>query len=70
MMTMSVVALNPALIVIGGGLGLALYDRIQPMIAQRVQARTLPMMNEGLRFASSQIRSSAVGAAALVWYQE
>jgi glucokinase len=67
-MTMCAVALNPELIVIGGGLGLALYDRLLPKISRIIRERTLSPVHESLRFAPSQITASAVGAAALVWY--
>lgn len=58
---------DPGLFIIGGGLGLALYDRLMPGLEERVRARTLPVTHGHLRFARSQVTSSAAGAAALVW---
>lgn len=58
---------DPGLFVIGGGLGLALYDWLLPRLESLVRARTLPVAHAHLRFARSQVISSAAGAAALVW---
>lgn len=58
---------DPGLFVIGGGLGLALYDWLLPRLENQVRARTLPVAHAHLRFARSQVMSSAAGAAALVW---
>ncbi|MBI5667857.1 MAG: ROK family protein [Chloroflexi bacterium] len=61
--------LSPGLFVIGGGLGLALYDWLLPRLESGVRARTLPGTHAQLRFARSQVTASAAGAAALVWQQ-
>jgi glucokinase len=67
-MTMCSVALAPELYVIGGGLGTALYDLMQPNLIARVQQRTLSTLHDTLKIAPAQVSVSAVGAAALVWY--
>jgi glucokinase len=59
--------IDPGLFVIGGGLGLALYDHIQSRLEKAVRARTLPVTRDHFRMTRSQVTSSAVGAAALVW---
>ncbi|MBC8171873.1 MAG: ROK family protein [Anaerolineae bacterium] len=67
-MTLCSVALAPELYVIGGGLGTALYDLMQPNLIPRVQQRTLATLHDTLKIVPAQISSSAIGAAALVWY--
>lgn len=59
--------LSPGLFIIGGGLGLALYDWLLPRLEDGVRTRTLPGTHDHLRFARSQVTASAAGAAALVW---
>jgi predicted NBD/HSP70 family sugar kinase len=59
--------LNPALFVIGGGLGLALSERWIAALERDLPKRTLEIANRGVRVARAQVESSAVGAAALVW---
>jgi glucokinase len=58
--------IDPGLFVIGG-LGLVLYDWLLPRLEKQVRERTLPVTHNHLRFARSQVTSSAAGAAALVW---
>ncbi len=59
--------MKKALILIGGGMGKVLGERLltraQSALAKRVYP---PMLNE-LRFGWSQIEATAVGAAALSW---
>ncbi len=61
------VILNPALIVVGGGLGLAaadlLLERAERVFRQNVQ----PMIHENVQIVQSQGTVSAIGAACLVW---
>jgi glucokinase len=59
---------NPALIVVGGGLGLATTDTILPQATQTLQTLILPPAYEAMQVVSSQVVHSAVGAAALVWH--
>lgn len=61
---------DPGLFVIGGGLGLALYDWLLPRLERDVRERTLPVTHDHLRFLCSQVTSSAAGAAALVWLNQ
>ncbi len=59
--------LNPALFVIGGGLGHAASDLLLDGAMRELQRRTLPATYNRLQIVQSQIASSAVGAACLVW---
>lgn len=59
--------LNPDRFVIGGGVGLAAFDLIAPGALREVQRRVLPDSHARLTLARSQLESSAVGAACLVW---
>jgi glucokinase len=69
-MAACVAVLNPALIVIGGGLGLAAFDLLVPAARQELDLRTLTASQENPRILPSQLSSSAVGAACLVWYYQ
>lgn len=59
--------LNPARFVIGGGLGLAAFDLISPPALAAYRVRVLPASRDGVEMVRSQVQSSAVGAAALVF---
>ena len=61
-------ALNPALFVIAGGLGLAAFDMIVPPARMELERRVLPASFQDLRITPSSLTSSAVGAASLAWY--
>ena len=61
-------ALNPALFVIAGGLGLAAFDLIVPPARMELERRVLPASFQDLRITPSSLTSSAVGAASLTWY--
>lgn len=63
-----VAILNPALIVLGGGLGLAAFDYLVPPARVELARRTLSASADHLAMLPSQVASSAVGAASLVWY--
>ncbi len=65
---MCVALLNPARLVIGGGLGIAAYELLLPGVQAELQRRTLPGSRASLQILPSQVESSAVGAACLVWY--
>ena len=60
--------LNPAVIVIGGGLGLAAFDFLEPAARREITRRTLPASHQNLQILPSRLSSSAMGAACLVWY--
>jgi glucokinase len=62
------VILNPARFVIGGGLGLAAFDFILPAIREELAGRTLPNHRGSMEIVASQVASSAIGSACLVWY--
>jgi glucokinase len=59
---------NPALIVIGGGLGRAAARWLLPVADREMRRRVYPPAVEGLRVTESRITISAIGAACLVWY--
>lgn len=67
-MAACVAILNPGAIVVGGGLGLAAFDLLLPAARAEVERRTLPASYRNLEIRPSQVASSAVGAACLVWY--
>ncbi len=60
--------LNPALLVIGGGLGHAASDFFIQGLKVQILKRTIPMSHKGLEILESQVSNSAVGAACLVWH--
>jgi glucokinase len=62
-----VTLLNPAAIVIGGGLGLSAFDLLVPPARVEIARRALRPNHESLQIVRAQVMSSAVGAAALVW---
>lgn len=59
--------LNPAMVVLGGGLGLAAADSLLPAAERELRRRVLPATYERLRWAKSQVTNSALGPASLVW---
>ncbi|MFC1878545.1 ROK family protein [Chloroflexota bacterium] len=61
--------LDPALIVIGGGLGLAAFDLIIPAARHEIERRVLPSIHTNLKITPSLLASSAVGAASLALSQ-
>lgn len=68
-MAVCATTLNPARIVIGGGLGHAAADLLLPRAEAELERRVLPMAYEQLEIVPAQVTNSALGAAALVWHQ-
>jgi len=64
-----VALLNPERIIIGGGLGMAAFQYLEPVVKDELSLRTLPASYEQLVLAPSMLESPAVGAACLVWYR-
>lgn len=62
------VAINPAMIVIGGGLGAAAYDLLIPGATLALRARVLPEIHSNLKIVKAGVQTSALGPAALVWH--
>ena len=60
--------LNPALFVVGGGLGLAAQDLLLDRATQTFKRRVQPAIYTKLHIVRSEITSSAIGAACLVWH--
>lgn len=69
MLACCVGTIDPGLFIIGGGLGLALYDWMLPRLTDSIRTRLLPVAHDHVRIARSRVTSSAVGAAALVWLE-
>jgi glucokinase len=63
------IILNPQVIIVGGGLGRALGDRLIADAQMAMGKRVYPITLTDLRVVSSQIESSALGAAALAWHE-
>ncbi len=68
-MAWCIMVLNPSLIVIGGGLGNAAYDLLSERGQAAMRARLIPDLIPLIQITRSQIESSALGAAALVWHE-
>lgn len=68
-MAWCVMLLNPALIVLGGGLGIAAYDLLAERARAAMTARLMPDLAPLIQITPSRIESSALGAAALVWHE-
>jgi predicted NBD/HSP70 family sugar kinase len=64
-----VTTLNPALIVIGGGLGLAAFEYLATAARAELARRALPQRWQNMAIVPSQVANSAAGAACLVWYK-
>jgi glucokinase len=62
----AVAVVNPAAIVIGGGLGLAAFDLLIPGAQRELARRVIPQSLDKLQIVPAQVTSSAVGGAALV----
>jgi glucokinase len=67
-MAMCAMVLNPSMIVIGGGLGLACYDLIVPQAEQVFRSRLISDICQAVQIVPSQVSSSALGSAALAWH--
>jgi glucokinase len=61
--------LNPGRIVIGGGLGLAAWDLISDRLTAKLHDRLLNSVFSDVPVFKSEVMSSAVGAASVVWYE-
>lgn len=64
-----VAVLNPAAIVVGGGLGHSAYEWLVPGAQAELARRVVHPSYAQLRIVPSQVMSSAVGAASLVWQE-
>jgi len=60
--------LNPSRFVIGGGLGSAGFDIIEPTIREEITRRTIPNSRRNLNIVRASAGSPAIGSACLVWY--
>lgn len=64
----TVAVVNPSHVVISGGLGNAIYAPLTDGLHERVAAHVMGPLHESLAIVPSQVVSSTVGAAALVWH--
>jgi glucokinase len=69
MLAICVTTINPAMIVIGGGLGLAAFDYLAPAASAELAQRALRQRWQNTAIVPSKIANSAAGAACLVWYK-
>ena len=60
--------LDPGLIVIGGGLGVAAYDMLKQGATAALRARVLPEIFSRLRIVQAGSQTNAMGTVALVWH--
>lgn len=65
-MAIAVSVTNPAMVIIGGGLGLAAYDLLAPTAAKALSRRVLPSLYGHLEILPAGLAHSAIGAASLV----
>ncbi len=68
LLAICVVMLDPAVVVIGGGLGKAAFDLLVPPARHELARRRLNIQAQDLEIVPSTVVSSAVGAACQVWY--
>ncbi len=61
--------LNPSLVILGGGLAAAADDLLFEQAQAVMRARLIPSIAAQTQVARSQVESSALGAAALVWHE-
>jgi len=62
--------LNPAVIIVGGGFGRAALDMLLPTARKELEHRILKEHHQSMQIRVSTLESSALGPAALVWYQK
>lgn len=60
--------LNPSMVVIAGGVGLAAFELLVPGVESEIAKRTWKQNYVDLVIKKSALNSSALGAATLVWY--
>lgn len=65
--TPAVAVLNPAKIILAGGIGLAAFDFLVPAARKELEARLTPVSYADLEILPSNLESSAVGAACLIF---
>ena len=67
-LSVAMAMINPDRVVIGGGIGKAAFDVLYEPMVKEAKRRTIPIAWRDLTIQRSQISSSAVGAACLVWH--
>jgi glucokinase len=61
--------LNPALFVIGGGLGHAVYDDLKSRVREKIRSRTRREIHREVPIVESTIKDTAMGPASIVWHK-
>lgn len=61
--------LNPQVIIIGGGMGLATRDQLNSRLHDAIRQRVIPATYNALRLEYAQVQTSALGPTALVWHE-
>ena len=69
-LAMCISILNPAMIILAGGVILSGFDIIVPEAVEEMKRHSLPHCTQTLRIVPSGLASSAIGAASLVYYRE
>ena len=69
-LAMCISILNPAMIILAGGVILSGFDIIVPEAVEEMKRHSLPHCTQTLRIVPSGLTSSAIGAASLVYYRE
>ncbi len=59
---------NPARVILGGGLGLAIFDYLKPRVQAEITRRVFSGASNEVEILASQLETSAAGPACLVWY--
>ncbi|MBW4435952.1 MAG: ROK family protein [Pleurocapsa minor GSE-CHR-MK-17-07R] len=67
-MAWTAVAYDPARIIIGGGLGTAIFDLIAPRATRAMQGRLMHDIGQSMQVVPAQVSATALGAAALAFY--
>jgi glucokinase len=60
--------LDPERFIIGGGLGKAIFHFLRLEVEKEMDSRVLKVDNRQVQFFQSTLKTSAMGAAAMVWY--
>lgn len=68
--SMYTIILNPERIIIGGGFGKAAFPLLLPCVQETLRRTVLHTNQKTVQIVPSQLLSSAIGAACLVWYSQ
>lgn len=60
--------IDPERFIIGGGLGKAIFNKLTDAVEKEMNARVFKMDDQPTHFYKSSLKTSAMGAGAMVWY--